>query len=173
MREVSNVEKMANEEYEFDKALELLSNDMIRLCYFEKPITFDWYYGDFLYTEIKYVAVIEGTIDFPNWMYPYAFWVMSMGPVIQSRHFFKLRYWDGFYVVCENIEPIPFENDIAEQIEQMLWNDAGTQSPMQVVREICQSTGVLMSPRFITLSRKARDSKNNGEALAEYRNFIY
>ena len=150
-----------NEECEFDRALELLSVDIIRLCYLERPVTFDWYYNDFLYTNVKFVAMLENRIEHPKWMFPYAFWSLSMGPIIQSRHFFKLRYWNGFYVVFENLEPTPFEGDLAEQIEYMLRDDDGTQQPMKLVRDICQQTGVLMTPQFVTLSRKARVTEYN------------
>ena len=46
-----------NEERDFDRALELLANDIIRICYIERPMTFDWYYNDHLYTNVKFVAI--------------------------------------------------------------------------------------------------------------------
>ena len=143
-------------ECEFDMALKLLSADVIRMCYLQRPKMFDWYYGDFLYTNVKFIAIIESHIENPKWQYPYAFWSLSMGPIIQSRHFFKLRYWNGFYVVFENLEATPFEGDLGEQIEYMLRDDDGTQTPMQLVRDICTTTGVLITPQFVTLSRKVR-----------------
>ena len=144
-----------NEERDFDHALELLSNDIIRVCYIERPVTFDWYYNDHLYTNVKFVAIVEGNIVYPKWQYPYAFWSLSMGPMIQARHFFKLRYWNGFYVVFDNMSA-PFEGDLSAQVEEMLREDDGLQKPMKVVRDICQQTGVLITPQFVTLSRKAR-----------------
>jgi hypothetical protein len=150
-----------DEESDFDRALQLLSVDIIRLCYLDRPVTFDWYYNDFLYTDVKFVAVIENKIEYPRWMYPYAFWSLSMGPIIQSRHFFKLRYWNGFYVVFENLEPTPFESDQATQVEEMLRDDDGLQKPMKIVRDICTQTGVLISPQFVTLSRRARVTEYN------------
>jgi hypothetical protein len=125
------------EEVDFENALQSLSVDMIRLCYLDRPVTFDWYYNDYLYTDVKFVAIIENKILNPKWMYPYAFWSLSMGPVIQSRHFFKLRYWNGFFVVFENLEPAPFEGDLPDQVEVMLRNDDGLKTPMTVIREIC------------------------------------
>ena len=87
-----------NEEADFELALQQLSCDMIRLCYLERPVTFNWYYRDFLYTDVRFVAVISRKIDCAKWLYPYEFWSLSMGPVIQSRHYFKIRFWNGF---CE------------------------------------------------------------------------
>lgn len=144
-----------NEERDFDRALELLANDIIRICYIERPVTFDWYYNDHLYTHVKFVAIVEGNIVCPKWQYPYAFWALSMGPMIQARHFFKLRYWNGFYVVFDNMST-PFEDDLSTQIEEMLREDDGLHEPMKIVRDICQQTGVLITPQFVTLSRTAR-----------------
>ena len=149
-----------DEEHDFDNALLLLSNDIIRVCYLERPVTFDWYY-DYLYTNVKFVAVVEGDISHPKWMFPYVFWSLSMGPVIQARHFFKLRYWNGFYVVFDNLEPTPFEGDLSTQVEEILRDDDGVQKPMTIVRDICQRTGVLITPQFISLSRRARVTEYN------------
>ena len=158
MGEIDNI-IFIDEEHDFDNALRLLSNDIIRVCYLERPVTFDWYYNDYLYTNVKFVAIVEGDILHPKWMYPYAFWSLSMGPVIQARHFFKLRYWNGFYVVFDNLAPTPFEGDLSTQVEEMLRDDDGLQKPMKLVRDICQQTGVLVTPQFVTLSRQARVTK--------------
>ena len=144
-----------NEERNFDRALELLSNDMIRLR--ERPKTFDWYYKDHLYTNVRFVAIVEGDIVSPKWQYPYAFWVLSTGPILQARHFFRLRYLNGFYVVFDNMS-VPFEDDLSFQIEEMLRDDNGLRSPIKIVRDICKETGVLVTPRFVTLSRQARST---------------
>ena len=144
-----------NEERDFDRALELLSNDMIRLR--ERPKIFDWYYKDHLYTSVRFVAIVEGDIVSPKWQYPYAFWVLSTGPILQARHFFRLRYLNGFYVVFDNMS-VPFEDDLSFQIEEMLRDDDGLRSPIKIVRDICKETGVLVTPRFVTLSRQARST---------------
>jgi hypothetical protein len=145
-----------NEEADFELALQQLSRDMIRLCYLKRPVTFDWYCRDFLYTNVRFVAVIARKIDRAKWLFPYEFSSLSMGPVIQSRHYFKIRFWNGFYVVFDNDETIPFENDQASRIEEMLRHDDETQTVMEKVRAICESTGVLLSPQFVSLSRMAR-----------------
>ena len=145
-----------SEEADFELALQHLSYDMIRLCYLKRPVTFDWYYRYFLYTNVRFVAVIPRKIDRAKWLLPYEFWSLSMGPVIQSRHFFKIRFWNGFYVVFDNNETIPFENDQATRIEEMLRHDDETQMVMEKVRAICKSSGVLLSPQFVSLSRMAR-----------------
>ena len=145
-----------NEEANFELALQNLTCDMIRLWYLDRPVTFYWYYRDFLYTDVRFVALISRKIERAKWLFPYEFWSLSMGPVIQSRHIFKIRYWNGFYVVFDNDEPVPFENDQAERIEEMLRNDDETQSVMEKIRAICKSTGVLLSPQFVSLSRRAR-----------------
>ena len=144
-----------NEQCDFDRALELLADDIIRIRCIERPKTFDWYYNDHLYTNVRFVAVIEGDIVSPKWQYPYAFWVLSTGPILQARHFFRLRYWNGFYVVFDNMS-VPFESDFSFQIEEMLREDDGLRTPMKIVRDICEETGVLITPRFVTLSRQAR-----------------
>ena len=72
----------------FELGLQELSRDMIRLCYLRRPATFNWYYRDFLYTNIRFVALVTGMTEKARWMFPYEFWSLSMGPVIQSRHFF-------------------------------------------------------------------------------------
>jgi hypothetical protein len=61
------------EEADFELGLQQLSCDMIRLCYLHRPVTFDWCYGDFLYTNIRFVALVAGKIEI---------WSLSMGPVI-------------------------------------------------------------------------------------------
>jgi hypothetical protein len=157
-RDFDNVLRMStNEENDFDRALGLLSIDIIPVCYAERPVTFDWYYNDHLYTNIKFVALIDGNIAYPKWQYPYAFWSLSMGPIIQARHYFKLRYWNGFYVVFDDLtDTQPFEGDLSTQVEEMLRDDVGQQKSMELVRDICQQTGVLITPQFVTLSRRAR-----------------
>jgi hypothetical protein len=140
------------EEADFENALQLLSIDMIRFGFLDTPVAFDWYYNDHLYTDVKFVAIIENKITHLKWMFPYAFWSLSVG--IQSRHFFKLRYSEGCYVIFENL--VPFEGDLSEQVEARLRDDVGAKTPMEMVRDICRCTGVLITPQFISLSRKAK-----------------
>jgi hypothetical protein len=59
-------------------------------------------------------------------------------------------------VIFDNDESVPFENDQAARIEEMLRHDDETQTVMEKVRSICESTGVLLSPQFVSLSRMAR-----------------
>jgi hypothetical protein len=61
------------EEADFELRLQQLSCDMIRLCYLHKPVTFNWYYGDFLYTNIRFVALVTGQFEKAKWMFPYEF----------------------------------------------------------------------------------------------------
>jgi hypothetical protein len=145
-----------SEEDEFERGLQQLACDMIRLCYLKRPVTFDWYYNDFLYTNVRFLGLVTDKIRHAKWLFPYEFWSLSMGPVIQSRHFFKIRFWNGFYVVFDNEESIPFEDDQAARIEEMLRDDDETQSVIERVRAICSSTGVLLSPQFVSISRRAR-----------------
>jgi hypothetical protein len=90
-----------------------------------------------------------------------------MGPVIQSRHFFKIRYHNGFYVVFDNDDSQPFDDGRATRVEDMLRDDNEAESVLERVRAICQSTGVLLSPRFVSLTREARAS--NGLSILKLR----
>ena len=148
----------AVEQTDFEISLHRLSRDMIRLCYLNRPVIFDWYHNDYLYTNIRYVALVVGPCTEAKWMFPYEFWAMSMGPVLQSRHFFKIRYYNGFYVLFENDGTAPFENGLSERVEELLRDDNESESVMERIRAICEITGVLLSPQFITLTRKARNS---------------
>ncbi|CAB4012769.1 Hypothetical predicted protein [Paramuricea clavata] len=84
-----------------------------------------------------------------------------MGPVMGPV---KLRYWDGFYVVFENeLMNEPFENGKYLVIEEMLREDDGLCSLLEMVRKIAACTNVLLSPQFVVLSRKARFSHRRTE----------
>ena len=150
-----------NEEGDFERALAQLACDMICLCYWERPAMFNWYYNDFLHTNVRFVGIINDKIECPKWLYPYEFWCMSMGPVIQTRHFFKIRFWNGFYVVFYNEESYLFEDEQSLRIEEMLREDDGVRSTIGMVRAICESTGVLLLPQFVSLSRRARAANDD------------
>ena len=152
------------EQADFEIHLHKLSREMLRLCYLNRPVIFDWYYNDYLYTNIRYLALVVETCKEAKWMFPYEFWSMSMGPVLQSRHFFKIRYHNGFYVLFENDET-PFENGLSARVEELLRDDNESESVMERIRAICEITGVLLSPQFVTLTRKARNS--NGLEILE------
>jgi hypothetical protein len=152
------------EQADFETHLHTLSREMIRLCYLHRPVIFDWYYNDYLYTNIRFLALMVGECEKAKWMFPYEFWSISMGPVIQSRHFFKIRYHNGFYVLFDD-EELPFENDLGTRIEELLRDDNESESVMERIRAICKITGVLLSPRFVSLTREARNS--NGLSILE------
>lgn len=80
---------------------------------------------------------------------------------IQTRHFFKIRFWNGFYVVFDNEESYPFEDEQSLRIEEMLREDDGVRSTIGMVRAICGSAGVLLSPQFVSLSRRARAANDD------------
>ena len=153
------------EQTDFEISLHKLSREMLRLCYLNRPVIFDWYHNDYLYTNIRYVALVVGSCKEAKWMFPYEFWSMSMGPVLQSRHFFKIRYHNGFYVLFENDGTAPFENGLSARVEELLRDDNESESVMERIRAICEITGVLLSPQFVTLTRKARNS--NGLEILE------
>jgi hypothetical protein len=153
-----------SEQADFEIKLHALSREMLRLCYLNRPVVFDWYCNDYLYTDVRFLALIVGTCDKPKWMYPYEFWSISMGPVIQSRHFFRIRYHNGFYVLFDD-EDRPFEHSLGTRIEELLRDDNELESVMERIRAICESTGVLLSPRFVSLTREARNS--SGLAMLE------
>jgi hypothetical protein len=153
------------EQIDFEISLHKLSREMLRLCYLNRPVIFDWYHNDYLYTNIRYVALVVGACTEAKWMFPYEFWSMSMGPVLQSRHFFKIRYHNGFYVLFENDGTPPFESDLSARVEELLRDDNESESVMEIIRAICAITGVLLSPQFVTLTRKARNS--NGLQIFE------
>ena len=58
-------------------------------------------------------------------MFPYEFWTISMGPIIQSRHYFRIRYHNGFYVLFDDEEP-PFEYSLGTRVEELLRDDNET-----------------------------------------------
>ena len=95
---------------------------------------------------------------------------MSMGPVLQSRHFFKIRYHNGFYVLFDNDE-IPFENGLSARVEELLRDDNESETVMERIRAICDTTGVLLSPRFVSLTREARNS--NGLEILQLSDFNF
>jgi hypothetical protein len=40
------------EQADFDVKLHALSREMVRVRYLNRPVVFDWYYNDYLYTDI-------------------------------------------------------------------------------------------------------------------------
>ena len=158
------------EQADFERHLHTLSREIIRLCYLMRPVIFDWYYNDYLYTNIRYLALVVGACEKAKWMFPYEFWSMSMGPVLQSRHFFKIRYHNGFYVLFDN-EEIPFENGLSARVEELLRDDNESETVMERIRAICETTGVLLSPRFVSLTREARNS--NGLEILQLSDFNF
>jgi hypothetical protein len=161
---VANQSEMA--EADFEKHLHTLSREMLRLCYLNRPVIFDWYYDDYLYTNVRFLALMVGECEKAKWMFPKYVSSISMGPVIQSRHFFKIRYHNGFYVLFDNDE-IPFENGMGARVEELLRDDNESESVMERIRAICKITGVSLSPRFVSLTREARNS--NGLSILELR----
>jgi hypothetical protein len=79
-----------------------------------------------------------------------------MGPVIQSRHFFRIRYHNGFYVLFDD-EDRPFEYSLGSRVEELLRDNNEWDSVMERVRAICEDTGVLLSLRFVSLTREAKN----------------
>jgi hypothetical protein len=141
MATVTQCEEAGEECNQFDLALNQLTRDIIGFRYWQRPVTFDWYYQDFLYTNVRYVAVIQEEIENPKWLHEYEFWSVSTGPVIQARHFFKLRFWNGYYVVFQNYDTIePFEDDQHITIEEILREDDGILTAIGMVREIVART---------------------------------
>jgi hypothetical protein len=151
-------------EADFEKHLHTLSREMLRLCDLNRPVIFDWYYDDYLYTNVRFLALMVEECEKAKWMFPYEFWSISMGPVIQWRHFFKIRYHNGFYVLFDNDE-IPFENGLGTKVEELLRDDNESESVMERIRAICKNHRGLLSPRFVSLTREARNS--NGLSILE------
>jgi hypothetical protein len=142
------------EQADFQTQLYGLSCEILSIRYLNRPVVFDWYYNDYLYTGVRFLALMVDGCAQPKWMFPYEFWTISMGPIIQSRHYFKIRYHNGFYVLFDNEEP-PFEHNLGTRVEELLRDDNDV---MERIRAICEDTGVLLSPRFVSLTREARNS---------------
>jgi hypothetical protein len=143
------------EQNDFEVKLHALSREIMRVNYLNRPVVFDWYYNDYLYTDIRYLALITGNYEL-RWMHHYEFWAVSMGPVIQSRHFFRIRYCNGFYVLFDD-EEAPFEGSLGTRVEELLRYDDELESVMDRVRAICAATGVLLAPQFVRLTREAKN----------------
>ena len=152
--------KMGQSEKEladFQTQLHGLSYEILSIRYLNRPVVFDWYYNDYLYTAVRFLALVGDVDARPKWMFPYEFWTISMGPIIQSRHYFMIRYHNGFYVLFDD-EERPFENNLGTRVEELLRDDNETESVMERIRTICEHTGVLLSPQFVSLTREARSS---------------
>ena len=145
------------EQADFQTQLHGLSREILRIRYLNRPVVFDWYYNDYLYTDVRFLALMVDDCAEAKWMFPHEFWTISMGPIIQSRHYFRIRYHNGFYVLFNDEEP-PFEYSLDRRVEELLRDDNETKSVMERVRDICEDTGVLLSPRFVSLTREARNS---------------
>jgi hypothetical protein len=65
---VANQSEMA--EADFEKHLHTLSREMLRLCYLNRPVIFDWYYDDYLYTNVRFLALMVGECEKAKWMFP-------------------------------------------------------------------------------------------------------
>jgi hypothetical protein len=75
----------------------------------------------------------------------------------RARNTGKTLFWNGYYVVFQNYDTIePFEDDQHITIEEILRKDDGILTAIEMVHEIVARTRVLLSPQFITLSRRAR-----------------
>ena len=145
------------EQADFQTQLHGLSREILHIRYLNRPVVFDWYYNDYLYTDVRFLALMVDDCAEAKWMFPYEFWTISMGPIIQSRHYFRIRYHNGFYVLFDDEKP-PFEYSLDTRVEELLRDDNETKSVMERVRAICEDTGVLLSPRFVSLTREARNS---------------
>ena len=93
------------EQADFQTQLHGLSCEILRIRYLNRPVVFDWYYNDYLYTDVRFLALMVDDCAEAKWMFPYEFWTISMGPIIQSRHYFRIRYHNGFYVLFDDEEP--------------------------------------------------------------------
>jgi hypothetical protein len=148
----------------FDVELIKLSRKIVGYRYYSRPPTFDWYYDDYLYSGIRYLAIIHDKIRFVKWLHPYEFWVVSTGPKIQARRFFKVHFWQGKWISFDmpSDENVIFDTSEHWVIEDMIHKDSGVLSVMEMIRKIFEITHVLISPQFVMLARQAIASDIKG-----------
>ena len=148
----------------FDVELIKLSRKIVGYRYYTRPRVFDWYYDDYLYSGIRYLALIHDKIRFVKWLHPYEFWVVSTGPKIQARHFFQVRFWQEKWLCFDmpSDDNVIFDASEHWVIEDTLHSDSGVLTVMEIVRKIFEKTHILISPQFVTLARQANVSDVKG-----------
>ncbi|CAB4019442.1 Hypothetical predicted protein, partial [Paramuricea clavata] len=119
-----------------------------------------WYYGDHLYTDIRFVAVIEKEEENESSYWhsgKHEFAVMNVYSSIQFKYFYQLRYANGYFMLFKtNSYEKPFSLGRHFRIEQLLRDDDGDCSLIEMVRKIAAETNILLSPKFVYMTRMAR-----------------
>jgi hypothetical protein len=131
-----------------------MSNDLPRRTLPFPESIIHIYYDDYLYTDIKNIITFDKPVCLNKWSYAHEYILSAIN--IRRKYYFDLHYpcrlrFHGDDEEYE--EDYPYFGKKRHLIENIIDQDNGQCTPIEIVRKIAATTHVLVMPYFVKTTR--------------------